>query len=47
MRSTAANEIAPSDSLHPYHPGAVMYYKEVGLWTDAHDQNQQRLLAMQ
>lgn len=45
MRETPAEAIAPSDNLHPYHSGAVRYYEEVGLWTEAHDANQARLLA--
>lgn len=28
----------------PYHPGAVRYYKEAGLWSDAMDATQQQLM---
>lgn len=28
----------------PFHPGAVKYFKEKGVWTAAHEANQQRLL---
>jgi uncharacterized protein len=37
--------MAPANIVHPYHAGAVRYYREVGLWTDAHERNQRRLLA--
>ena len=41
----SADMIAPADSPHPYHPGAVRYWREVGLWTNAHETNQTRTLA--
>ena len=47
MRDTPADAIAPSDNHHPYHEGAIRYYREVGLWTDAHERNQERLLSME
>jgi uncharacterized protein len=44
MRSTPAEAVAPADNVIPYHAGAVRYFKEAGLWTDAHERNQARLL---
>ncbi|HEX6994140.1 MAG TPA: TAXI family TRAP transporter solute-binding subunit [Gammaproteobacteria bacterium] len=40
-----ADAIAPAETHHPYHDGAIRYYREVGLWTEAHERNQARLLA--
>jgi hypothetical protein len=37
--------LAPADPPHPYHAGAVQYFREQGLWSAAHDDNQARLLA--
>jgi len=45
MSTTPADAVAPDDAVIPYHPGAVRYYKEAGLWTAAHEVNQARLLS--
>jgi hypothetical protein len=34
----------PLNIGHPWHSGAVRYFREAGLWTDAHEQRQQALL---
>lgn len=45
LRGVPAEELAPVNVSHPYHDGAVRYFKEVGMWTDAHEARQQALLA--
>ena len=40
-----ADDIVPLDSPHPFHPGAALYFREAGLWTEAHERNQVRALA--
>jgi uncharacterized protein len=44
IRPTTAEAVAPADIVHPYHPGAVRYFREAGLWTEEHERNQARLL---
>ncbi len=44
LSTVSADSIAPSDSPHPYHVGAARYFREAGLWTDAHERNQLRAL---
>jgi len=40
FRGLKPNELAPSDNPHPYHDGAIKFYKEVGMWTPAHAKQQ-------
>src|SRR5690606_8062974 len=44
FRTVAADEIVPVRIGHPWHEGAVRYFREAGLWTEAHEQQQQALL---
>jgi uncharacterized protein len=46
LEGVEAADMAPSDNMIPYHPGAVRYYREAGLWTEAHEANQARLLEL-
>jgi TRAP transporter TAXI family solute receptor len=47
LRSIQANELVPVNFSHPYHEGAVRYFKEAGLWTPAHEARQQAVLKME
>lgn len=44
LRGHQANNMVPSGLSHPFHEGAVRYFKEAGLWTDAHQKQQDALL---
>jgi uncharacterized protein len=44
FRSVSEQDFAPVNIGHPYHEGAIRYFKEIGLWTGAHEQLQSRLL---
>ncbi|MFW6077324.1 MAG: TAXI family TRAP transporter solute-binding subunit, partial [Hyphomicrobiales bacterium] len=37
LRAAQADEVAAATNTVPYHPGAVAFYKDQGLWTDAND----------
>ena len=39
--------MASPDVTMPYHPTAIRFFKERGVWTAEHDQAQQRLLGGQ
>jgi TRAP-type uncharacterized transport system substrate-binding protein len=32
LRGTKQSALVPANNTIPYHPGAVKYWKEVGLW---------------
>ena len=44
-QATLENTLGKDWNLSPYHPGATRYFKELGAWTDHHEQRQQKLLA--
>jgi TRAP transporter TAXI family solute receptor len=44
FRSVPADAIVPVNIGHPWHEGAVRYFREAGLWTEAHEQRQRALL---
>lgn len=46
LRGTPQDGLAPAHNAMPYHPGAIKYWKEVGLWTAANDSQQAKLLEM-
>ena len=46
IRGTPQDRLAPANNAMPYHPGAIKYYKEVGLWTAANDAAQARVMSM-
>jgi len=46
IRPVTAVEVLPQTLTHPFHRGAIRYYREAGMWTDAHDAQQAGLLAL-
>ncbi len=44
FRSVAAGDIVPVNIGHPWHEGAIRYFREAGLWTQAHEARQRALL---
>lgn len=43
LRGVKPSALAPATNAMPYHPGAVKYYKEAGLWTAANDKHEASL----
>ena len=46
LSSVSVRQTVPANNPHPYHACAVAYYRDAGLWTDAHQRNQDRLLTL-
>tara|TARA_R110002110_G_scaffold275089_4_gene490282 strand:+ start:1294 stop:2286 length:993 start_codon:yes stop_codon:yes gene_type:complete len=42
LRAISKEQLALAEPSAPYHAGAVKFYKEVGLWTDAHESSQSK-----
>ena len=47
LRLWTSDRFVIDDFLVPYHDGAIRFYKEQGLWTDAMEALQQELLALE
>jgi len=45
LRGVAQDKIAPPINPIPYHPGAVRYFKEIGIWTAANEKRQKEVLS--
>jgi TRAP transporter TAXI family solute receptor len=46
LADVESGDVAPADNPLPYHPGAVRYFEEAGLWSAANESNRERLLGM-
>ncbi len=45
LRAVPADQLASLNFSHPYHEGAIRYFREAGLWTDEHQARQDEILA--
>lgn len=45
LRGTPQNGLAPANNAMPYHPGAIRYWKEAGLWTAANEADQAKVMS--
>lgn len=43
LRALSSGELAPSTDPHPYSEGAVRYFKDAGVWTEANDAQQAKV----
>lgn len=43
LRDVRSEDLASASNPHPYHPGAIAYFREAGLWTDAHEEQNRSL----
>lgn len=46
LRGMKAEWLVPQRLSHPFHPGAIRYFKEQGMWSDDQQAQQDALLAM-
>ena len=46
VRGTPQDGLAPPHNALPYHPGAIKYWKEVGMWTAANEASQAKVMSM-
>ncbi|MEX2454779.1 MAG: TAXI family TRAP transporter solute-binding subunit [Rhodospirillaceae bacterium] len=46
LRGLQANELAPAANTAPYHPGAIKYFKEIGIWTAENEARQASVMAI-
>ncbi|MDQ0314585.1 TAXI family TRAP transporter solute-binding subunit [Amorphus orientalis] len=44
LRGMNRDDMVPAQISHPFHEGAIKAFKELGLWTPEHDQQQAKLL---
>ncbi|MDQ0314586.1 TAXI family TRAP transporter solute-binding subunit [Amorphus orientalis] len=44
LRGMTADQMMPERISHPFHEGAIRYFREIGLWTPEHDAQQAELL---
>lgn len=45
LRGIKPDDLVPVRMSHPFHEGAVRYFREAGIWSDAHKAQQDALLA--
>ena len=45
LRGTPQKALAPANNAMPYHPGAIKYWKEVGLWSAKNEVDQKKVLS--
>jgi len=45
LRGTPQKALAPANNAMPYHPGAVKYWKEAGLWTATNETDQAKVMS--
>lgn len=45
LRGTPQKALAPANNAMPYHPGAIRYWKEAGLWTATNTADQAKVMS--